>query len=98
MLPIPTSPCGLCGRTAALKNRAQELCESRGSPSLTVLMFYVEVNQHHKTILFENVPLVDFMFFVFTRMPGGSYRRRLGSLLLCLCVTSFRALINSLVC
>ena len=31
------------------------------------------------------------------RMPGESYRRRLGSLLLYLCYV-FRALINSLVC
>ena len=34
MLPIPNGSCGLCGRKAALKNRAQDLCESRGSPSL----------------------------------------------------------------
>ena len=32
------------------------------------------------------------MYLVFTRTPGESYRRRLGSLLY------FRALINSLVC
>ena len=36
-----------------------------------------------------------FMYLVFTRMPGDCYRRRLGSLLLCLCDV-FRALINSL--
>ena len=34
--------------------------------------------------------LVKFMYLVFTRVPGESYRRRLGSLLLCL----FRALIR----
>ena len=45
----------------------------------------------------ENVPLVEFMYLVFTRMPGDSYRRRLRSLLWCLCDV-FRALINSLVC
>ena len=45
----------------------------------------------------EDVPLVEFMYLVFTRMPGESYRRRLGSLFLCLCDV-FRALINSLVC
>ena len=33
----------------------------------------------------EDVPLVEFMCLVFTRMPGESYRRRLGSLLLYLC-------------
>ena len=41
-----------------------------------------------------DVPLVEFMYLVFTRMPGERYRRRLGFLLLRL----FRALINSLVC
>ena len=30
----------------------------------------------------EDVPLVEFMYLVFTRMPGESYRRRLWSLLL----------------
>ena len=44
----------------------------------------------------ENVPLVGFMYLLFTRMPGESHRRRLRSLL-CLC-DFFRALINSLVC
>ena len=43
-----------------------------------------------------DVPLVEFMYHVFTRMPGESYRRRLRSLLWCLC-DDFRALINSLV-
>ena len=33
----------------------------------------------------EDVALVEFMYFVFTRMPGESYRRRLRSLLLYLC-------------
>ena len=40
--------------------------------------------------------MVELMYLVFTRMPGESYRRRLGSLLLDLCYV-FRALINSLV-
>ena len=43
-----------------------------------------------------DIPM-GFMYLVFTRMPGESYRRRLRSLLLCLCDV-FRALINSLVC
>ena len=30
----------------------------------------------------EDVPLVEFMYLVFARMPGESYRKRLGSLLL----------------
>ena len=45
---------------------------------------------------FEDVPMVEFMYLVFTRMPGESYRRR-SRFLLCLCDV-FRALINSLVC
>ena len=44
----------------------------------------------------EDVPLVEFMYLVFTHMPGESYRRRLRSLLY-LCYV-FRALIISLVC
>ena len=35
------------------------------------------------------VRLVEFAYLVFTRKTGESYRRRLRSLLLCLCVTSF---------
>ena len=45
----------------------------------------------------EHAPLVEFIYLVFTRMPGKSYPRRLRSLMLCLCDV-FRALINSLVC
>ena len=36
-------------------------------------------------------PLVEFMYLAFTRMPGEDYRRRLRSLLCCLCDV-FRAL------
>ena len=46
---------------------------------------------------FVDVPLVEFMYLVFTRMPYESYRRRLWSLLLYLCYV-FRALIYPLVC
>ena len=45
----------------------------------------------------EDIPLVEFMYLVFTRMPCESYSRRLRSLLLYLCYV-FGALINSLVC
>ena len=45
----------------------------------------------------EDVPLVEFMYLVFTRMPGESYPIRLGSLLLNLCYV-LRALITSSVC
>ena len=41
--------------------------------------------------------LVEFTYLVFTRMSGESYRRRLRSVLLCLCDV-FRALINSFAC
>ena len=45
----------------------------------------------------EDVPLGECLYHVFTRMPGESFRRRLRSLLLCLCDV-FRALIISLMC
>ena len=50
-----------------------------------------------KDLVFEDVPLVKFMYPVFTRIPGESYHRWLRSLLLCLCDV-FQVLINSLVC
>ena len=46
---------------------------------------------------FEDVSLVEFMYLVFTRMPGESYRRRLRSLLLYKLCNVYRAPINSLV-
>ena len=46
----------------------------------------------------QDVPLVECMYLVFTRMPGERYRRRLRSLRLsCLCDV-FQALIIFLVC
>ena len=48
-------------------------------------------------LFLEDILLAEFMYLVFTHMPGNSYRRRLRSLLLYLCY-AFRALINSLVC
>jgi len=45
----------------------------------------------------SDVPLVEFMYLVFTRMPGESYRGQLRSLLLCL-FDVFRVLMNSSVC
>ena len=47
------------------------------------------------SVMLEDLPLVEFMYLVFTRMPGESYRRRLVSLLY-LCYV-FRTLTNSLV-
>ena len=51
---------------------------------------------HTAPELCEDVPPVEFMYLVFTRMPGENYCRRLRSLLY-LCDV-FRALINSIVC
>ena len=55
-----------------------------------------EMEEIYIYIPLVHVPLVEFMYLVFTRMPGGSYRRRLRSLF-CLCDV-FRAPVNSLVC
>ena len=57
---------------------------------------YSEVHPHevHEEEVHEDVPLVEFMYLVFTRMPGESYRRRLSSLLLYLCYV-FRAPIKT---
>ena len=63
------------------------------------LLFFVVV-----VFNFEAVPLVEFMYLVFTCMPGESYRRRLRSLFIVLALPNylltyvFRVLINSLVC
>ena len=43
------------------------------------------------------VPLVEFVYLVFTYLPGDSYSGRLGSLLLCVCDV-FQALMNKLPC
>ena len=66
---------------------------------LISLMVSVDVKHHVYLLTFStyHVPLVEFTYLVFTRMPGESYRRRLRSLLLYLCYL-FRALIISLVC
>ena len=59
----------------------------------------LNIHRNHKAYLgwAEGVSLVEFMYLVFARIPGESYRRRLRSLLLCLCDV-FHVLINSLVC
>ena len=53
-----------------------------------------ELGHDDYTDYFENLPLVEFMSLVFTRMPGEGYRRQLRSLL-CLCDV-VRALIDSI--
>ena len=43
-------------------------------------------NQHTRELISaQRMELVEFMFLVFTCMPGESYRRQLRSLLLYLC-------------
>ena len=51
----------------------------------------------HVNMIKDDISLVQFMYLVFTHMPGEGYLRHLRSLLLCLC-NVFRVLINSLVC
>ena len=61
-------------------------------------VYYEQCSQHDKKVLkailcfsadggliLEDVPLVEFMYLVFTRMPGDNYQRQLESLLLHLC-------------
>ena len=71
-----------------------------GTSCTTVIKKHIRDNVEQSCLGYngdEDVPLVEFTYLVFTRVPGESYRKRLGSLLLCLCDV-FRALINSLVC
>ena len=57
--------------------------------ALVTLVKFVPIRNvpYGKPKLFEDVPLVDFMYLVFTRTPGESYHRQLRSLLPCLCDT-----------
>lgn len=57
------------------------------------------VNWHLKDIIQNHISkdTVEFMYFVFTCMPGMRYRRQLRSLLMCL-YDVFRVLISCLVC
>ena len=59
-------------------NRDPSLKYRRHASCLCTLFHINLVN----IINLEDVRLVEFMYLVFTRMPGESYRRRLGSLLL----------------
>ena len=91
--------------THVLKNT----CERSESVRKWRIALYKSSHHHHHHhyhgkyhfdlfILFEDVPLVEFMYLVFTRMPGESYRWRLRSLLLCLNDVFRGALINSPEC
>ena len=68
------------------------MCEIGGSTHKRVSWHLRDIIQKH-----ISKDTVEFMYFVFTRMPGESYRRRLRSLLMYLYYL-FGALINSLVC
>ena len=48
-------------------------------------------------LFFEDVSLMEFIYLLFARMPGESYRRRFRSLMLRL-YDVFRARIDSLLC
>ena len=57
---------------------------------------FIPLTVQIKPKLLEDVPLVEFMYLVFTSMPDESYHKWLKFLLLCLC-GSFQVLISSLV-
>ena len=59
--------------------------------------FSRRTEQHARGPVKRYVPLVEFMYLVFKRMPGASNGRRLVSFLLYFCHV-VRALITSLVC
>ena len=81
----------ICNFLSACK--LQQWLESR------MLKVFLLTEFHYSPIYLrvEDIPLVEFMYFVFTGMPGKSYRRRLRSLSLC-SGDVFWALMNSLLC
>ena len=48
-----------------------------------IFLFCIQLSCH--ACMHEDVPLAEFMYIVFTHMPGESYHRQLRSLLLDLC-------------
>ena len=72
-------------------------CFLRGTVAIFVVLNSIGFWGLISLLELEDVPLVEFMYLVFTRMPCESYRRRLRSFLLYLCYV-FPAQINSLVC
>ena len=70
-------------------NNKETKTEMYLSGGISVLCIYMHARESY------HVPLVEFMYLVFTHTPGKNYRMRLRSLL-CLCDV-FRTLINSLV-
>ena len=51
-----------------------------------------------REVLREDVPLVEFMYLVFSRMPGESYRRATQVFVVMFMCDVFRALSKSLAC
>ena len=68
----------ICNFLSACK--LQQWLESRMLKVFLLTEFHYSPTYLHA----EDIPLVEFMYFVFTGMPGKSYRRRLRSLSLCL--------------
>ena len=64
-----------------------------GARRIIIMGFPELADNHLELSRTEDVPLVEFMYLVFSRIPGESYRGRH----LCFCDV-FRELINSLVC
>ena len=76
-LQLPPCVWGSGGRTAVQRSSSGQYW------LLLISLYHGRVPMY--VALDEDVPLVEFMCLVFTRMPGESYCRRLRSLSLCLC-------------
>ena len=74
-----------------MSRREKEIFKMKNVEKIKYSLLWYKTSKIHSE---EKVPLVEFMYLVFTRMPGDIYCR---SLFLCLCDV-FRALINSLIC
>ena len=70
------------------KNTPKAACGCPSSGLIKLMGKYFGKKERKKKVIKEKEKR---MYLVFTRMPGDSYRRRLGSLLLYLCDV-FRAL------
>ena len=76
---LPASSPSVCHPLVRFEDVPMFLCPVIG------LLASVDVKQQSLSLSLEDVPLVEFMHLVFTRVPGESYRRPLRSLLLYLC-------------
>ena len=66
--------------------RAESTCKGVNECS----NYTTQVQQQRPESPTWGLPLVEFMYLVFTRMPGDSYHRRFRSLLLYLCTLKYR--------